>query len=115
MSVKRVIDNAKYIEVDSAGADLTANFDFPEINILHVDRISFGIAWTGNPVGTVSIQTSNDGIDWTNINSTMTPAGVPDYDYEQEEVFGRLVRLSYSRTSGSGTLKAYLVAKSISG
>lgn len=115
MSVKRVIDSAEYIKVGDDGADLAANFDFPEVNILHVDRISFGIAWTGDPTGTVNIQVSNDGIDWSNINSQMTPAGQSDYDYEEVETTARLIRLSYSRTSGDGTLKAYMVAKSISG
>lgn len=112
MSSKRVIDGSKYIEVADSGADLAANFDFEAVEILHLDKVSFDVKWTGDPTGTLSIQVSNRGEDWSSIDSTITPAGVSDYDFVDVETAAKFIRLSYSRTSGSGTLKAYLVAKS---
>ena len=115
MGLKRVIDSAEYIKVGDAGADLAANFDFPAIEVLYLDKVSFEPVWTGTPTGSLNIQVSNNKVNWSSIDSTITPAGTGDYDYVEKETTSKWIRLSYTRTSGSGTLKTYVVAKSISG
>jgi|GEM_PF-4761564 len=56
-------------------------------------------------VGTVAIQMSNDGTNWTTVESfTVAASTVLDQWFDLVEVGGRSLRAIYTRTSGNGTL-----------
>lgn len=77
---------------------------------------------TGNAVGTISVQGSNDPepntsftnriVNWTTI--VTTPVTAPgNVLINVTDCFYRWVRLTYTRTSGTGTLNAILMGKGV--
>ena len=117
MGVKRVIDNQAYIKPGDPGADLTASFTFPTIDVLYVDNLAMSLKWDGDPTGIFTIQESVDGVTWFNTLATFPPAASPDAPLLLvPEVLTKYMRLFYSFTSGSSTtVTAAVVAKSVSG
>lgn len=109
-SSKRVIDGSKYIQVGDAGADGAATFDFPGVEVLHLDKVSFEITNTGC-VGTMQLQESNTGAVFkdSTVNAAITAGNT---QFISLDTAAKFVRLRYVRTSGSGTIKAHMVAKS---
>lgn len=111
MGVKRVIDSATFI----SGGDLSADFISKEVEILHVDRVGIELVWTGTPTGPFEIQVSNSGVNWTTVDSSIAAAASADFGFVDLETAAKFIRVFFDRTSGTGTLTAYLTAKSISG
>lgn len=86
---------------------------------------SYDISWTGSPTGTFSVEMSNtvvlnpDGSaavagNWTavTLSAPITASGSPDNALiNLAGLEANAIRLHYTRTSGSGTLNATLVAK----
>lgn len=113
MGVKRVIDSANYIKAGDDGADGAATFDFPAVEVLHVDKVSFEITNTGC-VGTMQLQESNSGVVFTD-STTNAAITAGTTDFISLDTAAKFVRLRFVRTSGSGLITAHLVAKSVSG
>ena len=111
MSVKRVIDSPKFIE----SGDLSADFTSTPVEILYVDRVGIELVWTGTPTGPFEVQVSNGGTVWNTINNSVAGAGSADNGFVDVETTAKFIRVFFDRTSGTGTLSAHLVAKSISG
>jgi len=86
---------------------------------------SYDVSWTGSPTGTFSVEMSNtyslnaegavlNAGNWTavTLSSPITASGSPDnalINLAGLEAYA--IRLKYTRTSGSGTLNATVVAK----
>jgi len=89
-------------------------------NVLLGDSINFRLSYgysiqfniTGtSPVGTGTVQGSNDGVNWTNI-STIAISGVNSYFDNKDAVYYAEIRAKYAGTSGTGvSVNAYLVTK----
>lgn len=112
-SSKRVIDNENYVKVGDAGADLAASFTFPIVDVLHLDSASFSVAFTGNCIGTMSIEESNDGVFFNSVSGgSLNIVSGTGGGYVGGSTKAKFVRLRYVRTSGSGTVAVHMVAKS---
>lgn len=97
------------------------------INIQQMSYVGFDINWTGVPVGSFSVevsntyQQSNEGVvinvgNWTALvlSAPVTAAGAPDNAFiDVDGVSASWIRLTYTATSGTGSLNASLSAKVI--
>lgn len=117
--------NKPLINAVSMGADIVG----PATVINRLPGISYDVAWTGNPIGTFSIQVSNTfalnaegGIanagNWNTlppsafVGTIPVPAGSPDHGFI--DVLGTeayAIRIIYTRVSGTGLLTALACAK----
>lgn len=104
----------KNILADLSGTDLASSITGPALSLEHMGGYSFFVKLTGSPVGSLSLQASNDPAEpngaapsnWVTLASpaavAISAAGttflnVPD-------VFYRWVRLVYTATSGTGAV-----------
>lgn len=69
--------------------------------------------WTGSPVGTISVQGSNDGTNFVEVASQATGGSAGQYLLNVEKAGYKFVRVQYTRTSGTGALTVYLSGKRI--
>lgn len=107
----------------SMGADVTSAVT----NIEFQDNIGVQLNFTGTPVGTFAVQVSIDyGQDaygnvtstgnWIPISLSTTPtaAGAADQIYiSLNQLDAPWIRVKYTRTSGTGTLNAYICGKQV--
>lgn len=91
------------------------------------DNIGFQLHWTGAPVGTFDFQISSNHMqdsqgaviqagNWISLplDPAIVAAGAPDEAYvDLNQMSAQYVRLVYTRTSGTGTLDAYVVGKGV--
>lgn len=95
-------------------------------NIQYMDDVVYQIQWTGTPVGTFTVQVSEDyqqsggtvlnAGTWTTLtlSSAITAAGSADQAIlDLNQLPYSWIRLVYTRTSGTGTLNAYISAKAV--
>lgn len=107
------------------GTSLTASVDSTLVHVLYSDNVGIQLVWTGTPTGQFGISGSNDatlsttggitGGTWTAITGTYpAPAGsasngligITNYPYA-------FIKVTYTASSGTGTVTARLVAKPI--
>lgn len=96
----------------SMGADITG----PTTQITMIDQVCYQVTWTSSDaVGVISVQGSNDGTTFYDL--TFDPAlAQPNSDNGGYLINLALIpfsciRLKYTRTSGTGSLKVVLAAK----
>lgn len=83
------------------------------------DNVGIQVVWTGTPTGTIDIQVSMDpdNLGWQSVPFDPTPdqpAGSSGSDwYEINQTPAGYVRLVYTASSGTGTMKAKISAKSV--
>jgi hypothetical protein len=95
---------------------------------LHIEMLSFvgfDISWTGSPTGTFSVEVSNtytlnaDGSpgkpgNWTalTLSAAVTASGSPGNAFiDIDAISAAFIRLTYTPSSGTGTLNAVATAK----
>lgn len=113
MGSKRTLSYSELIVDGDMSEDITG----PSTNILHLDRVSFQLVWTGSPTGSFDFEVSNDETTWVavTLSSSITASGSGDTAMVDIETGAAYIRVKYNDTSGTGTLQAHIVAKSISG
>jgi hypothetical protein len=113
----------KIVDAGSMGANITSAIT----EIRNQDNVGIQLNWTGTPVGTFSVQVSIDHAQdangnvtvpgsWTSLalNPAITAAGGPDTAYiDLNQMSASYIRVVYARTSGSGTLNAFITAKGV--
>lgn len=78
----------------------------------HYTIYSIQAVYTGSPVGTLSLASSNDGVTWDTITGTSTAVSAAGSTMFNVTITGyKWVRLEYVATSGTGTLNAFYVGK----
>lgn len=96
-------------------------------NINMISCVGYTISWTGTPTGTFSVEVSQDYIQpvgvqpdqlnsgtWVAVNLSVpvVAAGTADTAFIDVDITGAAyVRLKYTRTSGTGTLNAFIAGK----
>jgi hypothetical protein len=99
----------------------------PAFKINTQDNIGIQLDWTGAPVGTFQVAISSNHVQDLNGNITfagnfitlplspaITAAGTPDNAYiDLNQMTGQFVQVTYTATSGTGTLNGTLVGKAI--
>lgn len=117
---KQVLKTYKLIDSVSMGADVISAIT----SIQFLDNISIQMSFTGSPVGTFSVQVSNDydsnqptaTATWSDLTLSAVPTAsgsADDIFIDLTQVPAPYVRIKYSRTSGTGTLNATIAAKGI--
>jgi hypothetical protein len=109
--------NALYPSRQVAGASLGANYFGHTVNVQYLDNIYFALNFSGNPVGTFAVQGSGDGgLTWQNIRLLTSPvaSGVADtIGIEINQAPMPLLRVAYTRISGTGSIDIWVTAKAI--
>lgn len=110
-----------------AAGDMSASITSPPTNVQYLDNIIYTFVWTGSPTGTFAFQVSEDyqpGTGGTVINAgTWIPltlsatiaatGGADNALIDLNQLPGSWVRFVYTRSSGTGTLAAYISGKAV--
>ena len=87
------------------------------ISVQWLDNIYFTVNFTGTPTGTFSVEGSGDGgNNWQRIRLLTNPvaSGAPDtVGIEINQAPMPLLRVVYTRISGTGTIDIYVTAKEL--
>lgn len=97
----------KYFQAESTAASITG----PAIDCPADGRLSLDTTWTGDTAGTLALQSSQDGTNWSDVPDSSTewtqPAGVAQstpITCNWVNVPGKYWRVTYTRTGGTGTI-----------
>lgn len=106
---------------------MASSLNSPAVEIKLQDNIGVQLKWTGAPVGTLGVQVSSDYLEdsqgnilnagnWVSLplSPAITAAGAPDDAYiDLNQLSAMYVRVTYTRTSGTGALSAIVVGKAV--
>ncbi len=106
------VTNLRALVSGTMGASITG----PTTQIDKLDNICYQVSWTSsNAVGVISVQGSIDGTNFVDLTFTpaLTQPNSDDGSYliNLADVPFPLIRVKYTRTSGTGNMKVYLSAK----
>jgi len=75
------------------------------------------LAWTSTPVGTLTLEASNDGLLWTALDgiSDATGGAAGAATWAISDMYFQYLRIVYTRTSSSGTLTGTYNIKRVRG
>lgn len=108
-------------------ANMASSITSKAQNIQNQDNVGIQLHWAGAPVGTFTIQISSNHVETTNgdvvvagdwvflvLSPAITASGSADDAYiDLNQMSAMYVRIIYTRTSGTGTLDAYVVSKGV--
>lgn len=85
-----------------------ANYTSPAFKLDQVMMFSIEATWTGTPTGNISLQASNDGVNYYQISGTSQATGgaAGGFLWNVSNAGYLYVQLYYAFTSGTGTLNA---------
>lgn len=110
-----------------AAGDMSASITSGATNIQFLDNVGAQLHFTGTPTGTFSVEVSMDheqdsqgavsvAGNWVALPLSPSPvaSGAADDIYiDMNQLSAPWIRLKYTRTSGTGTLAAYICAKEV--
>lgn len=100
MAETRRLDSAQ-----SLGASFSTA---PKTMDAKVSGYSVQLIYTGAPVGTFSLECSNDGANWDTVpDTTVAISAAGTTLYNVAAVFYKFARIKFVRTSGTGSMDAY--------
>ena len=111
--MKMVLNPVKFVNAQA----LTGNFNSSAINVLQSDVVDIQCNYTGSPSGTLTIQGSLDGVNYaaipfqsgTSVVTSLTlPTATSPILVNIINAGLKFVRISYTFTSGSGSMDAYI-------
>ena len=113
MSRKNVLQPRQII----TNGDMSANVTSLTTDVSNLDRQMIQLVWTGTPVGTFAVDVSLDkGVTWSPLDFGTVPAAAGAAGNNTLRIDGpsiQKMRVRYVRTSGTGTLQAYLMASTV--
>jgi hypothetical protein len=104
------IYNERILSAVSLGADATSAV----ADMDHMGMASIHAIWTGTPTGTLSVQVSVNGVDWVAPPTALSVAiagAAGQVVWTMPDLTWKAVRVIYVRTSGTGTVNAWVNAK----
>lgn len=101
--------NSDTITAASMGADVTGT----ALDVAEATQVAVQSVWSAgsSPVGAMIVEVSNDGTNFTSIDSQAVSGNTGSLIYNSNVVGYRYIRAFYDRTSGSGTLTVKISAK----
>lgn len=118
MARKNIV--ASYDMFGASGTSLAATVESSTVNVQNLDSAGIHVSWTGSsPVGVITVQARNGSDDsWYDLDfgSTISVSGNTG---NHQIVFNSLpftdIKMTYTRTSGTGTIHAKITAKQLGG
>lgn len=114
---KNVLTPYRIVNAVSAGATATSGVT----SIRFLDNVGVSLQWSAGstPIGVYTVEASIDGAIWKTLaDDAATTANVSGASGSYQLKFSNCpfdqIRIVYTRTSGSGTLDAYIMGKSLS-
>lgn len=114
MALKNVIKPYHLMTDGSMAGNLTTD----PVDVVYSDNVGFQLIFTGTPTGTFQCQGSIDNVNWTNLEFSTVPSATGAADthlFNLNNVPYRKLRVGYTRTSGTGTLNVWVMAKTVGG
>lgn len=103
-------------KIISAG-DMSADITGPLTNVSTLDNLGIQLSWSGSPTGNFFIDATLDGgTTWTPLSLSPAPVasgGAGNWYVDLNQIAFSGVRVRYARTSGTGTLTAYISGKQV--
>lgn len=96
--------------------DMSGNLTSLTTDIRYTDDVGVQLTFTGTPTGTFSVNVSTDQINWVPLTLPSVPVASGSAGSIYLDLFALsapYIQTTYTRTSGSGTLQASIVAKAI--
>lgn len=106
---KKVLTKYQLVTAGSLGANLTSD----TVNISFADNVAIHAIFTGSPVGTFAIQGSIDGVTYANIVTAAAGGSADNIMFNINQAPYTLIRLTYTRTSGTGSVDVFVSYKEI--
>jgi len=95
----------------SNAVSLGSSFNSSTVDISEVIGYAVQLTYTGTPTGSLTINASNDGTNFFTV-ATVTLTGSAGTNVQNfTQAHYKYVRISYTFTSGAGTLTAYVSGK----
>lgn len=92
---------------------MTGNLFSNVIDLSETTGYALHAIWSGSPVGIISAGGSDDGVNFVSVASNSTAGAAGQYLLNVEKIHYRYVQISYTFTSGTGSLTAYVSARNI--
>lgn len=114
MALKNIVHPYHLVNAESMGASITSGI----VNVLYSDNVAIQLSFTGTPTGTFSVEGSVDAANWSALSFTSVPSAEGAADTHLLNIHNipyKQFRLKYNRISGTGTLDAWIMAKTVGG
>ena len=114
MALKNVIKPKHLVIAGSMSGDITSD----PVDVLYSDNVGVQLVFTGTPTGNFYVQGTIDGSTWTALDfgTIPTAAGAAgDHLLNMNNLPYQQIRVFYDRSSGTGTLDVYVMAKTVGG
>lgn len=94
------------------GASMTTNITSPSQSLDNCVRYCMQAYWSGtSPVGTITVSASNDNVNFTAISSVAVASNTGNYMVNVDNPAYPWMQVTYTYTSGTGTLTATIAGK----
>lgn len=112
MTRKRVLTPYRLVTNGSLGAD----FYSPASTVTYDDNVGYQVKYTGDAIGQFYIQGTINGEDWEDLelSAEIPVEGAPgSFVVNLNQIPYYQLRLRFSHTSGTGTLQAWIMTKTV--
>ena len=117
MGVKKVLPSFNLFTATTGIMTGTSTIVSAATNIQNLDNVGIQVSWTGTPVGVVSVLCSVDGVSYYALTfspALAAPAGsATGMLVSLNQVPFNFVKVSYTNTSSTGVLSAFITGKDI--
>jgi hypothetical protein len=93
--------------------NMSSNIISSVVDVGEVGGYCVHAVYTGSPNGTLTIEASNNGINFYVVNSISIPTANSQLFYQVDKAHYKYVRVVYTASSGSGTLNCQISGKQI--
>lgn len=115
MSRKNVLTPYHWlVDGDMSSATLTSE----ETEVTYTDNVGISVSWTGNAEGVFAVEATIDGVNWSELNFGIAPQATGSADthlLNLNQIPYKAIRLTYIKTTGTGTLNSYIMYKQTGG
>ena len=110
MSRKNVLTSYQIV---TAGDMSTSSITSATTNVQYLDNVAVQCNFTGSPVGVFDLQVSIDNVNFAPLGLNIAASNGSPIVINANQLSAPYVRLTYTKTSGTGTLNAFISGKEI--
>jgi hypothetical protein len=114
MALKNVIKPYHLMTDGDMSGNLTSN----TVDVTYSDNVGIQLTWTGAAVGTFAVEGTVDESNWSSLSFSSTPSasgGGDTHLLNLNNLPYKRIRVKYTRTSSTGTLQVWVMAKTMGG